>query len=322
MFDMKDLHCFGSWASGSALLDYYKLCSQPFGTTPDPRYLYLSSTHRRALGSLAYGIEAARGFMGLTAAPGLGKTTLLFLLLKRLERYARTAFVFQTPRTPREFLLYLLADLGIDADRQDLTSMRQQVREVVMSEARAGRRLVLVIDEAQNLESPVLETVLQLSDFEAPGAKCLQVLLSGQPQLADKLARPAFARLLHQASILTQLNPLSAEESDRYIDHRLRIAGHSGDVLFTTDARAMIARCSEGVPREINNICFNALIRGYARKRESIDSSIVKDAVADLELGESVAGPPDSLPSNLREAGEGKVGKASTHQLRFARHSF
>jgi general secretion pathway protein A len=148
VFDMSDPQRFGSLASGSALLDHYKLRSQPFGVTPDPRYLYLSSTHRRAIASLAYGIEAARTFLALTAAPGLGKTTLLFLLLKRLERYARTAFVFQTPCDSREFLLYLLAELGIDVGGQDLTSMQQQVREVVMGEARVGRRLVVVVDEA------------------------------------------------------------------------------------------------------------------------------------------------------------------------------
>jgi general secretion pathway protein A len=317
----EELRNFRSWASGSALLDYYKLCSQPFGVTPDPRYLYLSSSHRRALGSLAYGLEAARGLLGLIAAPGLGKTTLLFLFLRRLERYARTAFVFQKPCDPREFLLYLLADLGIDMNGQDLTSMQQQVRDVAMGQVRAGRRLVVVIDEAQNLESSVLETVLRLPDCETPRAGCLQVLISGQPQLAGKLAQPAVARLLHQASILTQLDPLSAEESDRYIDHRLRMAGHRGDLLFTSDARAMIARCSGGVPREINNICFNALIRGYARKRDSIDSSIVKDAVAYLELDESAAGSPHTLPPVLKEVSEAKIGKARTPQARFARHS-
>ncbi len=284
------------------MLDYYGLQAQPFGVTPDPRYLYLSSTHRRALSALAYGIESARGFLVLTAEPGLGKTTLLFLLLRRLERSARSAFIFQTPRDPREFLLYLLADLGIEAETQDVTSMQQRVREAVLAEARAGRRVVVVIDEAQNLQGPVFETVLRLSDFEAPGAGCLQVLLAGQSELAVKLAQPAFAGFREHVSIQVRLDPLTATESDRYIDHRLRMAGHSGDHLFTSDARDVMARWAEGIPRKINNICFNALLRAYARKRESIDSSIIKDAIVDLDWGDSEAGPPTKVPLSAAAA--------------------
>ena len=265
------------------MLYYYGLHSQPFGVTPDPRYLYLSSTHRRALGALAYGIESGRGFLTLTAEPGLGKTTLLYLLLTRLANSTRTAFLFQAPRNPREFLLYLLADLRIEAKDQDLTSIEQQVREAALGEAHAGRRLVVVIDEAHILQSPVFETVVRLSDFEAPLTGSFQVVVAGQSELAEKLAQPAFARFKKHVSMMARLDPLTATESDLYIDHRLRMAGHSGDRLFSSDAREVIARWSDGIPRKINNICFNALLRGYARNRESIDSSIVKDAIADLD---------------------------------------
>jgi general secretion pathway protein A len=290
---MNGIECVGSWASGSALLEYYKLRAQPFGVTPDPRYLFLSSAHRRALASLVYGIEAAQGFLALTGGPGLGKTTLLFLLLKRLKHFARTAFVFQTLCDSRELLLCLLADLGIDAKGQDLTSMQKQVREVVTQEACAGRRVVLIIDEAHHLETPVFESMRQLSDSNGTKAGSLQVLLAGQPQLADKLARPALTRLRQQVAVLARLERLADGESDGYIDHRLRLAGYGGGRLFTSDAREAIARCSDGIPREINNICFSALIRGYARKKESIDSSIVMDAVAGLEEDESgQAGQP------------------------------
>ena len=287
---MKELVHFALRSSGAALLDYYRLHWQPFGVTPDPRYLYLSLTHRRALGSLAYGIEAARGFLVLTAEPGLGKTTLLFLLLTRLERSARTAFVFQAPPNPREFLLYLLADLGIKAEGQDLTSMEQRVREAIVGEACGGGRLVVVIDEAHILQSPVFETVLRLSGFEASHNGSLQVLMAGQSELVDKLAQPAFARFRQHVSVMARLDPLTATESDRYIDHRLRMAGYGGDRLFTSEAREVIARWSGGIPRKINNICFNALLRGYARKSESIDSCIIKDAIADLDWADSEAG--------------------------------
>ena len=320
---MKELDCFASRSSGAAVLDYYRLHWQPFGVTPDPRYLYLSSTHRRALGSLAYGIEAARGFLVLTAEPGLGKTTLLFLLLARLGRSARTAFVFQAPRNPREFLLYLLADLGIEAGDQDVTAIEQRVRETVVGETRSGGRLVVVIDEAHILQSPVFETLLRLADLEAPRNRSLQVLMAGQSELVDKLAQPALARFRQHVSIMARLEPLTATESDRYIDHRLRMAGHSGDRVFTSDACEVIAGWSEGIPRKINNICFNALLRGYARKRESIDSSIIKDAIADLDWADAETEPRNSLRSKLTAMREGELNEAekSTPQAWFARHS-
>jgi general secretion pathway protein A len=306
-FEMKERDYFGSRSSGAALLDYYRLYSQPFGVTPDPRYLYLSSTHRRALGALAYGIESGRGFLVLTAEPGLGKTTLLFLLLTRLERSNRTAFLFQAPRDPREFLLYLLADLGIEAKDQDLTSMEQRVREVAAGEAQAGRRLVVVIDEAHILKSPVFETLVRLSNFESPLTGSLQFVVAGQSQLADKLAQPAFAGFRRHVSILARLDPLTAAESDRYIDHRLRVAGHDSDGLFTSDAREVIVGWSDGIPRKINTICFNALLRGYARKRESIDSSIIKDTILELEWADLEAEPPNSPRSKSTAAGEGRA---------------
>ena len=319
---MKELDHFASRSSGAALLDYYGLHAQPFGVTPDPRYLYLSSTHRRALGALAYGIEAARGFLVLTAEPGLGKTTLLFLLLARLGRSARTAFVFQAPRNPREFMLYLLADLGVEAEGQDLTSIERRVREAVVGETRGGGRLVVVIDEAHILQSPVFETVLRLSDLEAPCNGSLQVLMAGQSELVDKLAQPPFARFRQRVSTMTRLDPLTATESDRYIDHRLRMAGYGGDRLFTADAREAIAGWSGGIPRKINNICFNALLRGYARKRESIDSSVIKDAIADLDWADSEAGPRNSPRFKSTEVREElNEAEKNTSQVGFARHS-
>ena len=265
-------------------LDFYNLREQPFGVTPDPRYLYLSATHREALASLYYGIEAGRGFMALIAKPGMGKTTLLFQLLERLRASARTIFLFQTQCDLREFFRYLLADLGIDARALDLVEMHEQLNQVLIREARANRRLVLVIDEAQNLDNTVLESVRLLSDFETPSAKLMQIVLAGQPQLAEKLARPDLAQLRQRVSILARLEPLSAEEIDGYIDHRLQVAGHQGGALFKPEARALIAARSEGIPRNINNLCFNALSIGYALKKKTIDRSVIQEVVADLEL--------------------------------------
>ena len=171
-------------------LEFYGLHEQPFGVTPDPRFLYISSTHREALSSLYYGLETSRGFLTLIAPPGMGKTTLLFHLLERLRSTAHTAFLFQTQCDSRELFRYLLSDLGIDAGDQNLARMHEKLNEVLINDARAGKRFILVIDEAQNLEDSVLETVRLLSDFETPQAKLMQIVLAGQPQLADKLISP------------------------------------------------------------------------------------------------------------------------------------
>ena len=167
-------------------LEHYGLRDQPFGVTPDPRYLYFGATHREALASLYYGIETGCGFMTLIAPPGMGKTTLLLHLLDRVRNSAQTVFLFQTQCDSREFLRCLLTDLGIDAREQNLAHMHEALNSVLLSNARTGRRFVLVIDEAQNLGHSVLETVRLLSDFETTSAKLLQIVLSGQPQLADR----------------------------------------------------------------------------------------------------------------------------------------
>ena len=265
-------------------LDYYHLREQPFGVTPDPRYLYLSPTHREALASLYYGVEASRGFLALIAEPGMGKTTLLFQLLEQLRESACAAFLFQTQCDSRELLRYLLADMGIDSQGHDLVEMHEQLNDALTRLKRADRRFVLVIDEAQNLDDSVLETVRLLSDFETPSSKLMQIILSGQPQLAAKLARPSLAQLRQRIAILGRLEPFSPAETDRYIDHRLRVAGYEGGALFASDARAIIAARSRGIPRNINNLCFNALSLGYALGRKKIDGEIALEAVRDLDV--------------------------------------
>jgi general secretion pathway protein A len=272
-------------------LQYYGMGEQPFGVTPSPYDLYLSATHREALASLFYGVEAGRGFMALIAKPGMGKTTLLFRLLERLESSARTVFLFHTQCDSREFFGHLLADLGIDSQGQGLARMHDQLNQLLLAEARAGRRFVLVIDEAQNLDDSVLETVRLLSDFETPRAKLMHIILAGQPQLAEKLARPGLVQLRQRISLLARLEPFSLEETRAYIDHRLKAVGYVQPELFTPEAMEMIGARSEGIPRNINNICFNALSLGYALEKKKIDSAIVQEVLSDLNLGTLIEEP-------------------------------
>jgi general secretion pathway protein A len=268
-------------------LDFYQLREQPFGVSPDPRYLYLTPTHREALASLYYGIESGLGFLALIAPPGMGKTTLLFHVLERLRNSARTAFLFETQCNSKQLLQQLLADFNADDCEADELKMHQRLNELLISEAQAGRRVVVVIDEAHNLDEGVLEWVRLLSNFETASRKLLQIILAGQPPLANKLARSDLAQLYQRISMLSRLGPLTRSETNRYIEHRLRIAGHPGTGLFRRDALALIASRSQGIPRIINTLCFNALSLGYAQQQKRIHSSIVEEVISDLDLGQA-----------------------------------
>ena len=268
------------------LLEYYELKDQPFSVCPDPRFLFLSPTHREALASLSYAITAERGFVALIALPGMGKTTLLFRLLKQLETYAKTVFIFQTQGTSRDFLGSLLADLGVNDGAGDLVRLQSELYRVLLRETHSGKRFVLVIDEAQNLEPSVLELLRMLSNFELPSRKLMNIVLAGQPQLADTLNSPDLVQLRQRVSIIARLNAFTSEETRLYIEHRLRVAGYDGQhSLFTERALNMIDSFSGGIPRNINNICFNALSLGRALRRKTIDGDVVREVLHDLDLG-------------------------------------
>jgi general secretion pathway protein A len=266
-------------------LEFYGLREQPFGVTPNPRFLYMSPTHREALASLFYGIDAERGFLALIAKPGMGKTNILFQLLQQFQSKARTAFLFQTQCTSREFMRFLLLELGCEVNGdQDLVSMHEQFNRCLLQEAHAGRKFIVVVDEAQNLEPSVLETIRLLSDFETPQAKLLQIVLAGQPELADKLAKPSLRQLRQRISLLATLAPLTPEEVARYINHRLRAAGRQEGLPFTGSAVKMIAQFSEGIPRNINNLCFNALSLGCALRQKTVNIEVLQQVRDDFDL--------------------------------------
>jgi type II secretory pathway predicted ATPase ExeA len=267
------------------VLHYYNLKEQPFGVTPDPRYLYLSPTHREALASLLYGIRSGRGFLSIVAEPGMGKTTILSDLLSQLQGSARTAFLFQTVGHPEDLLRSVLRDLGVDDDSGDIVRMQELLNNLLMAEALKKRRVVVVIDEAQNLEDSSLELLRMMSNFETASDKLMQVVLAGQPGLREKLASPGLLQLRQRMSIFARLQPLSIEETGLYVDHRLRVAGYNfKNPLFTPQAAALIAKYSEGIPRNINNICFNALSLGYVSKQETIQEEVVRECLCDLDL--------------------------------------
>lgn len=267
------------------VLEYFNLQEHPFGVTPDSKFLFLGDTHREALGSLLYGIEAGCGFVALIATPGLGKTTLLFHAMNQLRDKARTVLLFQTVCTPLDLLRALLSGLGIRDFKGNLAELQLKLRDVLLEQYRIGKRVVLVIDEAQNLDDSVLELVRMLSNFETSQQKLIQIVLCGQPQLAEKIASPELVQLRQRVSIVAHLTPFTAKETAAYMEHRLRMAGYKFDVpLFTRDALALIAQHSEGIPRNINNLCFNALALACAMKQKPVDAGIIREVVGDLSL--------------------------------------
>jgi|SRR5579859_207782 len=274
-------------------LDFYRLREQPFGVTPDPRFLYFSPGHREALASLFYGIETGRGFLSLVAEPGMGKTTLLFQLLKRWKGYVHSAFLFQTQCDSRELLRYLMEDLGLDSQDRDIVRMHADLNDFLFRETKAGKRVVLFIDESQNLADSVLETVRLLSDFEAPDRKLLQIVLAGQPELEQRFTKPGLTQLGQRVAVRARLEPLPRAEVIRYMNHRLRVAGYQGAELFTPEAAAEIAERSRGIPRVINHLCFNAMSLGCAMRSLQIGREIVREAAGDLSL--------DSRPPELQD---------------------
>jgi type II secretory pathway predicted ATPase ExeA len=264
--------------------DYYQMREEPFGVTPDHRFLYLGDSHREALASLYCGIEADRGFMVLIAPPGLGKTTLIFQLIEKLHPDARTVFLFQTQCNSRELIQFLLNDLGVDVNGMETVAMHNKLNQILTQERLAGRRFVLIVDEAQNLDPSVLETIRLLSNFETSQAKLLQILLVGQPQLARKLASSSLEQLQQRISMFAKLEPFNADETARYIAHRLKVAGYTGGELFTSGAMEIIKDRSKGVPRNINRLCFSALSLGCAMGRKRIDADMMREVVADLDV--------------------------------------
>ena len=215
----------------------------------------------------------------------MGKTTLLFKLLKKLETSATTVFMFQTQCSPRDFLRNLLSDLAVKDTDGDLVHLQSELTKLLLRESHSGRRFVVVIDEAQNLDPSVLELLRMLSNFETSRRKLMHIVLAGQPQLAKTLVSPALVQLRQRVSIIARLKAFTDEETRLYIDHRLRVAGYdSRQPLFTNRAVAMIANSSEGIPRNINNICFHALTLGRILKQRTIDSDVILEVLNDLDL--------------------------------------
>jgi type II secretory pathway predicted ATPase ExeA/outer membrane protein OmpA-like peptidoglycan-associated protein len=267
------------------ILDYFGLAKSPFGVTPDPQFLFLSPTHREALASLISGIECGFGFQVLAAQPGMGKTTLLFSILERYRTSARTAFLFQQQYTPCELLQSVLRELGSssNASPQSFAQMGEEFQQLLLDAAAAGQRVILVVDEAQNISNSILETLRQLSNFESSRAKLLQIILAGQPALVTTLASREQQQLRQRISMIARMTPLAMAETRDYVRHRLVTAGCRSD-LFTDGALQRVWSNSGGIPRNINTLCMNVMLLAFSQRFRRIDHFLIDDAAKDFDL--------------------------------------
>jgi N-acetylmuramoyl-L-alanine amidase len=274
----------------SMFLDYYQLREQPFGVASHPTQIYPSQTYCETLESLSESILGDRGNLALIAPSGMGKTTLLFQVLEGLRESGRSAFLFQKQCNSREVLQFLLSEMGFDSTGMEPSDMQRKLNGVWFAEMLSGRKFVLLFDDAEELNDPVLELLQSLSKFETPNSKLLQIVLCGQPKLQEILQRDYLPQLRKRVVLLTHLQPLNPMETAGYIRHRLKVAGHRGESLFAPEALAHVAERSAGIPRNINRICSRALLEAYARGLRVVSDDIIEKADRNLKSGESAAG--------------------------------
>jgi putative secretion ATPase (PEP-CTERM system associated) len=262
---------------------FYELRERPFALSPDPDYLYPSRVHREALDYLRYGLESQAGFVVITGEIGSGKTTLLQTLLRGLDSDTTVGRIVNTMLEPRELLETIMIDFGLDPTGRSKPIMLRDLAQYLVDQRLAGRLVLLVIDEAQNLSLAALEELRMLSNLETEKSKLLQIVLVGQPNLRDKLAAPELEQLRQRITVSYHLQPLDAEETVNYINHRLRRAALGAPLEFPRDATDLIHGRSRGVPRIINVICDAALVFGYAEERRQVDVALVSEVLAELE---------------------------------------
>jgi len=271
---------------------FFGLQEKPFAITPDPRYLYLSERHAEALAHLLYGINEAGGFIQLTGEVGTGKTTVIRSLLEQLPGHAEVALILNPRITPPEFLLTICEELHlpVPAESRNSTKALMDLLGHYLLEAHArGRRVVLIVDEAQNLSFETLEQVRLLTNLETATTKLLQIILIGQEELRALLEQPDLRQLAQRITGRYHLSPLSTDETAGYVKHRMRVAGATAEA-FTPGALREVHRLSKGIPRVINVVCDRALLGAFTREEHRVGPAFIRDAAAEV-YGRPVPAP-------------------------------
>ena len=265
-------------------LDFHGFREKPFSLTPDPRFIFLSKNHREAFAHLLYGINNRVGFIALTGEVGTGKTTVLRSLLSQLDAdHYCTALIFNPSLSPTELLQTITRELGVPTDPSDGLSALDALNLFLLRQNAEGRTVVLVIDEAQDLEAPVLEQIRLISNLETDREKLIQIVLSGQPELVKILKRKGMRQLAQRITVRYHLQPMDFQDTVLYINHRLEVAGgKEGGAIFFRRALKRIYRYSQGLPRLINAACDRALLAGYARDKARITTRIASAGIKDM----------------------------------------
>ncbi len=265
--------------------EFYGLREKPFSLSPDPRFLFLSGSHREALAHLLYGIEQGEGFIAITGEVGTGKTTLCRTLLQRLEPGSEIAFLFNPQLSGLELLQAITTEFGLPVEGQSRRELMAQLNDFLLTKKQEGRRVLLLIDEAQNLDSEALEQVRLLSNLETDTQKLIQIVLIGQPELDAMLESPHLRQLRQRISVRWRLSSLSASETREYVRHRLRVAAGKPLDVFTEMALREVHRRSAGIPRIVNRLCDRAMLAGYSDGSREIGLAAVAQAQRELEGG-------------------------------------
>jgi general secretion pathway protein A len=265
---------------------FYNLKEPPFGSTPDPRFLYRSQGHREALAYIAYGLFGRKGFLAVTGEVGIGKTTVIRAFVHTFHPCLEVAFVLNTNVNFEEMLYLILQDFEIEVDDTSKVRMLNRLNSFLIDRFARHQNPVVIIDEAQNLAPAVLEELRLLSNLETDQQKLVQIVLVGQPELAEVLTRRSLRQLRQRIPGVLHMKNLQQREVDEYIRFRLYMAGMTnGRLVFTPEAQQVIYEYSDGIPRLINMLCDRVLIRGYLERTTTITREIVEAGVVELEGG-------------------------------------
>ena len=283
---------------------FFGLKENPFNVSPDPRYLFVTEQIEETLSSLMYGIQTRKGIVTLTGEVGTGKTTLVNRVLDWLhERATKTAFLFNSRMNSTQLFDFVLAEFEIECESSSKSRQLMKLNQWLLDRFRAGETAVLIIDEAQNLTFPVLEEIRMLTNLETSTEKLLQIVLSGQPELEEKLNLPQLRQLRQRIMLRCKTSPLRKEQTHAYILERLKIAGAvaNGQPIFSPLAIETVHLYSLGIPRVVNLLCEHALINAYVEQQRPIQPKIVEDVAREFQLDEV---EPIVSPENLRTSAE------------------
>jgi general secretion pathway protein A len=274
---------------------FFGLKENPFNVNPDPRYLFLTHHTQEALACLTYGIETRKGFILLTGEVGTGKTTLINKLLEWLHKErVSTAFVFNPRLSVSQFFDFMMADFGIPCESRQKGQMLLKLNQWLLERYQAGERAVLIVDEAQNLSPQMLEEIRLLTNLETSTEKLLQIVLAGQPELEQKLNQPQLRQLRQRITLRAKTRQLTLEETQGYIQERMRIAGAENAEIFSPEAVAAVHRFARGIPRVTNLLCEHSLVSAFVDQLNPVPPEIVEEVARDFDLHiiDPIAQPP------------------------------